>query len=67
VRPLHAVFVFLARIVDLGAIDGLVNTTGRSVTAWAAGMRRLQTGYVVNYALTMLAGAVVIVGFFVAR
>ena len=33
----------------------------------AAGLRTLQTGYVVNYALTMLAGAVVLLGFFLAR
>jgi len=29
VRPLHALSVFLARVVDLGIIDGLVNLTGR--------------------------------------
>jgi len=31
----------------------------RAVVWWSAGLRRLQTGYVVNYALTMLAGAVI--------
>jgi len=30
-------------------------------------MRRLQTGYTVNYALTMLAGAVAIVAFLLSR
>jgi hypothetical protein len=30
-------------------------------------MRRLQTGYAVNYALTMLVGAVVLVAFLLAR
>jgi NADH-quinone oxidoreductase subunit L len=66
VRPYFAICAFLARF-DLGVIDGLVNLTGRLVVAWAAGLRRLQTGYVVNYALTMLAGAVVLVGFLLAR
>ena len=37
------------------------------VVAWAAGMRRIQTGYTVNYALTMLAGAVAIVAFLLSR
>ena len=67
VQPLYALSVFLARRVDLGVIDGLVNALGRAVVAWAAGFRRLQTGYVVNYALTMLVGAVLLVGFLLAR
>ena len=67
VRPLHALSVFLARVVDLGIIDGIVNLMGRAVVGWAASFRRLQTGYVVNYALTMLAGAVVVVGFLLTR
>jgi NADH-quinone oxidoreductase subunit L len=66
VRPYFALCAFLARF-DLGVIDGVVNLTGRIVVLWAAGARRLQTGYVVNYALTMLAGAVVLVGFLLAR
>jgi NADH-quinone oxidoreductase subunit L len=67
VRPLYAVCVFAARVIDAGLIDGLVNLAGRAVVLGAAGLRRLQTGYVVNYALTMLAGAVIVVGFLLAR
>jgi NADH-quinone oxidoreductase subunit L len=67
VQPLYALSVALAQIFDVGVIDGLVNGLGRAVSAWGAGLRRLQTGYVVNYALTMLAGAVVVVAFFLAR
>jgi NADH-quinone oxidoreductase subunit L len=66
VRPLFALCRFFARF-DLGVIDGLVNLTGRLVQLWAVAARRVQTGYVVNYALTMLAGAVVLVGFLLAR
>ena len=66
-RPLYVLSVFLAYRVDLGIIDGLVNAVGRAVVAWAAGFRRLQTGYVVNYALTMLVGAVLLVGFLLIR
>ena len=33
------------------------------VIAWALGLRRIQTGYVMNYALGMLLGAVALVAF----
>jgi NADH-quinone oxidoreductase subunit L len=67
VRPLFALSEVLARVADARVIDGAVNGVGRTVVAWAASLRRLQTGYVVNYALTMLAGAVAIVGLLLAR
>jgi len=67
VFPFYRLSGFLARVFDLRLIDGLVNLLGRAVVAWAAGIRRLQTGYVVNYALTMLAGAVVVVAVLLAR
>jgi NADH-quinone oxidoreductase subunit L len=67
VQPLYRLSVFAARVIDQGVIDGLVNFAGRIVVEWAASLRRIETGYIVNYALTMLAGAVVIVGFLLAR
>ena len=67
VRPLLALSRVLAGRFDLGVIDGAVNGIGRTVVRAAAGLRTLQTGYVVNYALTMLAGAVVVLGFFLLR
>jgi NADH-quinone oxidoreductase subunit L len=67
VRPLLALSEALARVVDARGIDGVVNGIGRAVVAWAAGLRTLQTGYVVNYALTVLAGAVALIGFLVIR
>jgi NADH-quinone oxidoreductase subunit L len=67
VRPLFVLSDTLARAFDLGVIDGIVNGVGRGVTAGGTVLRRLQTGYVVNYALTMLAGAVVIVAFLLVR
>ena len=67
VRPLYALSETLARVFDLGVVDGAVNGLGRGVAAWAAALRRLQTGYAVNYALTMLAGAVVVVAFLLVR
>ena len=67
VQPLYVASVFLARAFDLGVIDGVVNGLGRAVAWGSAELRRLQTGYVVNYALTMLAGAVIFVAYFLAR
>jgi len=67
IRPLYRLSDVAARRVDLGAIDGLVNAVGRGVVAWASGFRRLQSGYIVNYALTMLIGAVAVVGFLLIR
>jgi NADH-quinone oxidoreductase subunit L len=67
VRPLVALFGFLAGRIDLGVIDGGVNGLARIVLAWAQGLRQLQTGFVVNYALTMLLGVVALVGFALSR
>jgi NADH-quinone oxidoreductase subunit L len=66
VRPIFLLCQVLAR-ADLGVIDGVVNGVGRAVVRWAAGCRRLQTGYTVNYALTMLIGAVLVIGFLLSR
>jgi NADH-quinone oxidoreductase subunit L len=67
VRPLLALSEFLARVFDLRLIDGLVNALGRAVVAGATSLRRIQTGFTVNYALTMLGGAVAIVVFLLSR
>ncbi len=67
VQPLYRLSLFFARVVDLGIIDGLVNAVGRVVVAVGAALRRVQTGFAVNYALTMLLGAVALVVFFLVR
>jgi len=67
VRPIYALSLGLAQVFDPAVIDGIVNGVGRVVSVSGAGLRRLQSGYVVNYALTMLAGAVIVVAFFLAR
>jgi NADH-quinone oxidoreductase subunit L len=47
---------------DLGVIDGAVNGVAALVMGAAARLRRLQTGFVMNYALTMLIGVVALLG-----
>ena len=67
VRPTLRAAGFCARTLDLGVVDGAVNGVGRLVVGWARSMRALQTGYVMNYAMATLAGAVAIVGFLLWR
>jgi len=67
VRPVYAASEWCARVFDAGLIDGLVNGVGRMMTGWALGMRRVQTGFVMNYALAMLLGAVAVVAVLLAR
>ena len=49
---------FLSQPVDLGIIDGIANGLGNSVRGLALVMRRLQSGYVRNYALAVMLGVV---------
>jgi len=55
------------RSVDDRAVDGAVNGIGRAIEASAQILRRLQTGFVVNYLLAILVGAVAMVAFFLLR
>ena len=55
----------LWQYVDVGIIDNLVNAVGLGVSGAAEALRGPQTGFVRNYALTMLMGAVVVLGLFV--
>ncbi len=61
VRPGMALSFALWRGVDVFIIDGLVNLTAWMVGIFSRLFRVLQTGYVRNYAMGMLAGAVFII------
>jgi NADH-quinone oxidoreductase subunit L len=67
VRPILALAGWCARVFDLGLIDGIVNGVAGLMAAWAQSLRRIQTGFVMNYALGILLGAVALVGFFLVR
>ncbi len=49
----------LWRGVDAGLIDGTVNGVGLVVRGWSAVLRRLQTGSVRAYAMSLFLGVVV--------
>ncbi|MFB3854971.1 MAG: NADH-quinone oxidoreductase subunit L [Vicinamibacterales bacterium] len=68
VRPLVALSTEgLWKRLDAGLIDGLVNGTGAAVTASSRWSRRVQTGSIRVYAAAVLAGTVLILGFYLWR
>jgi NADH-quinone oxidoreductase subunit L len=50
--------------IDAGLIDGTVNGVGLAVRGWSAVLRRLHTGSVRAYAMSLFAGVVMIVGYY---
>jgi NADH-quinone oxidoreductase subunit L len=60
VRPARALGEFCGRIVDPEVIGGIVSGITRATGATASGLRTLETGFLRNYALAILAGAVLI-------
>ena len=67
VNPVKRMGTFLWRGFDVKVVDGVVNGVGRVVEICSRALRITQSGYVHNYALTMVLGMVVIVAFFVFR
>jgi NADH-quinone oxidoreductase subunit L len=59
--------MLLWRGVDAGLIDGTVNAVGLVVRGWSAVLRRLQTGSVRAYAMSLFLGVVVILGYYLWR
>jgi NADH-quinone oxidoreductase subunit L len=67
VNPLKGLAGWLARIFDARGIDGLVNGIAAFFGWSGQTTRKVQTGSVRNYALSILLGVVVLVGYFVLR
>jgi len=67
VQPAVAFSNWLWRVFDTGLIDGLVNGTAEVVGANSGLWRLLQTGNVQQYAMSMLLGAMVILGYYALR
>jgi NADH-quinone oxidoreductase subunit L len=67
VNPYYRLANFLATSVDQTVIDGMVNGVGDLVRYSAAGLRRLQNGYVRTYVLFVLAGVVAMLTFLAFR
>ena len=58
--PLARMATRLSFVVDAGWVDGLVNGVGRTTAGAGRQLRRLQTGYVRNYALAIGVGTAVV-------
>jgi NADH-quinone oxidoreductase subunit L len=54
----------LWKFFDVEVIDGLLHGLGQTVTETGAVIRRLQSGFVRNYAAIILFGALLVIGFF---
>jgi NADH-quinone oxidoreductase subunit L len=57
--------IFLWRGFDVIVIDGIVNGTGKVVRGVGSGLRYTQSGFLHNYAMGMVVGVVVIVGYYI--
>jgi NADH-quinone oxidoreductase subunit L len=66
-RPGQAMARLVATVVEVRVIDGAVNGVATVVRKSATGVRRLQTGYVRNYALGIALGLAGVVAFLISR
>ena len=66
-KPGMALATFLAFVVDTKVIDGIVNGVGTSVRFVGDNVRKLQTGYVRNYALGLVGGLVLMLAWAIFR
>ena len=68
VQPIKGVSTgLLWRGVDTVVIDGTVNGVGLMIRGWSAVLRRLQTGSVRAYAMSIFLGVVTILGYYLWR
>ena len=63
VRPTRRLGDFLSDAVDPAFTDEIVRGAARAVQTGSLGLRRLQTGFLRDYALGVLAGAVLVVAY----
>jgi NADH-quinone oxidoreductase subunit L len=67
VEPIKEGSNFLWKTVDEKGVDGIVNGSAGIVAYLSEHLRKLETGFVQNYALAVLLGAVVITGYLIGR
>jgi len=65
INPIHVMSrEGLWKIFDLGVIDGLIHSLGRTVVNFGRTLRYMQIGFARGYAAIILAGAIIIIGYF---
>lgn len=60
-KGFDSIGTLLSKPVDTGIIDGTVNGIGRVAQWFSGGLRRVQTGYVRTYAISLLLGVVLVI------
>jgi NADH-quinone oxidoreductase subunit L len=65
VNPTKKLGTFLWKGFDVKVVDGVVNGVAATVDACARGLRYTQSGLVASYAMTMVIGVFVIVGYYI--
>jgi NADH-quinone oxidoreductase subunit L len=66
-RPGQAFARFCATVIEVKVIDRAVNGVGRLTRAAGGSLRRVQTGYVRQYALGIVLGAVLLLAWMISR
>ncbi|HYA67739.1 MAG TPA: NADH-quinone oxidoreductase subunit L [Acidimicrobiales bacterium] len=66
-RPGEALARFSATVVDVKVIDGAVNGVARLARATGSGLRRVQTGFVRQYAIGIVLGLVGLLAWMITR
>jgi NADH-quinone oxidoreductase subunit L len=66
-EPFKTTAAFLANPIDLGVVDGIANGLARAIRNGSAELRKVQTGYVRNYALSIVLGVAAIIAGCVLR
>jgi len=67
VNPIVSVSRWLWKAFDDSVIDGIVNGVASFTRGWGSVLRRLESGLVKDYALSILVGTVVVIGYLVLR
>jgi NADH-quinone oxidoreductase subunit L len=67
VEPGRRLAMFLWQVVDVQLIDGFANGMARATASLSGVLRGAQTGYARTYALLMLVGTVVVIGWMMLR
>jgi NADH-quinone oxidoreductase subunit L len=67
IRPLLWVGRTASRLIERDALDGGSREVGKALIGTSGLLRRLQTGYVRNYALAIMLGVIVIIVYYAVR
>jgi len=67
VEPGRRLAMFLWQVIDVQVIDGFANGLGRAFAGFSGVLRGWQAGYARAYALMMLVGTVIVIGWLMLR